>query len=251
MALFTIVSWIEGLGILLAVHIVGSVTAINDWSKDRKFRAVHAKNKEIDIKVIRQGKDTTVLISTLMVGDVVVLDTGDQVPADGIFIEGYDLKIDESAMTGEPILIKKTEKQPFLLSGCQVGEGYGKMLVTAVGKYSEWGKLKAALVSAEQGQTPLEERLDALAGRIGKVGLSAGVATFVVLLISWLIVKSMLINIGLHVIVIASVNLLPGQEWNWNWSDLIQVVRFLVIGITIVVVAVPEGLPLAVAISLV
>lgn len=236
-------SWIEGAAILLAVFIVATVTAVSDWSKERKFRQLSKANEDIEIKVIRGGKNTTVLISKLMVGDVVTLEVGDMVPADGLLLEGYDLRIDESSMTGETDLIKKnTHEDPFLLSGCKVQEGFGTMIVTAVGKYSQWGKLMKALVKkkskGEDSRTPLEQKLDKLAKLLGYIGIAAGIVTTFFLFLGYAILKIVLLAKGIP----------AGQVFELN--DLVVCVRFIVTGVTVVVVAVPEGLPLAVTIAL-
>jgi len=230
--------WIEGVAIISAVLIVSTVTATNDYQKELKFRELSKQSNKIPIKVIRGGKNCNVIIDEIMVGDVVELDTGDQIPADGLLIEGYDLKADESVMTGEPDAIKKNRDAPFLLSGCQIAEGCGKMLITAVGLNSEWGKTLAKLTSDDDDeQTPLEEKLDGLAALIGKAGVGFAVATFLVLTVGWLIQKIVYIKKG-------------DKSHSFAWSDISTVVRYAVIAVTIVVVAVPEGLPLAVTISL-
>ena len=104
------------------------------------------------------------IVSThdINVGDVVVLDTGDQVPADGLYISGHSVKIDESTMTGESIPVGKSAQKPWMLSGCQVEDGVGTMLVLAVGVNSEWGKTLAELTT-EQPPTPLQKKLETLA----------------------------------------------------------------------------------------
>jgi Ca2+-transporting ATPase len=129
----------------MAVIIVSTVTAFNDFQKDKQFRALNKESSRLKIKVVRNGESNNVEIDYLLCGvsdrytiidmrqDLVILGTGDQVPADGILVEGHDLRIDESVMTGELKPVKKNEEVPFLMSGCQVAEGYGKMLITAVG----------------------------------------------------------------------------------------------------------------------
>ncbi|KAL0476664.1 10 TM domain-containing transmembrane protein [Acrasis kona] len=225
--------WIEGVAIIAAVLIVSTVTAFNDYQKDKQFRALSKESGIIPIKVLRDGSNQNVNIDQLLVGDVVILTTGDQIPADGILIEGHDLKNDESVMTGEIKPVKKDAERPFLLSGCQVAEGSGKMLIVAVGPNSEWGKTLLRLNESDDDddQTPLEEKLDNLAKLIGKGGIIFAIATFVVLLAGFLIQKLV-------------------SKAAWTFKDVGIVVNFIVISVTIVVVAVPEGLPLAVTISL-
>jgi P-type E1-E2 ATPase len=135
------------------VLLVAFVTATTDYDKEKKFRALNSVKNDRRVKVLRKGKEEVRSITDIVVGDVVILDTGvsaansmlhitrskDWVPADGLYISGNGLAIDESNMTGEPDAIKKNPKtKPFLLSGTQVGEGNGRMLVTAVGMNSEW-----------------------------------------------------------------------------------------------------------------
>eukprot|EP01027_Heterolobosea_sp_BB2_P011325 GEZU01016496.1.p1 GENE.GEZU01016496.1~~GEZU01016496.1.p1 ORF type:complete len:1059 (-),score=425.58 GEZU01016496.1:268-3444(-) len=223
--------WIEGAAIFLAVLIVSSVTAINDYSKDKQFRKLSEDSKKINVNVVRDGRIQEVLIDNLVVGDIVELTQGDQVPADGVLVEGFNLKTDESVMTGETDMVKKTEKAPFMLSGCQVADGNGKMLVTAVGVNSEWGQTVAKLVG-DNPDTPLQTKLERLAGDIGKMGVFFAVITFVVLILGW-VIRDFGVN-----------------KKKWEWSDMSQIVNFAVIAVTIVVVAVPEGLPLAVTMSL-
>lgn len=226
--------WIEGAAIGVAVILVSSVTALNDWSKDRQFRKLSEANDEIDIHVIRDGKPTTISIKFLRAGEVVELAQGDQVPADGILIEGFNLKTDESVMTGETDMIKKNAETPFMLSGCQVSDGNGKMLVTAVGIYSEWGQTISKLVKEDE-ETPLQQKLEVLSKDIGKIGTSFAVVTFLILLVGFIIK-----NIVDHVT----------DNKKWEWNRLSEIVGFIIIAVTIVVVAVPEGLPLAVTMSL-
>lgn len=222
--------WIEGFAILLAVFLVSSVSSFNDWSKERKFRALNKIKNERLVKVIRAGVQDRVSITTIQCGDVVILDTGDWIPADGIFIEGHDLAVDESSMTGESDQVKKTAQKPFLLSGCQVSTGSGKMLVTAVGMNSEWG-ITYSKLTEERDPTPLQEMLTTLAKMVGYVGMSVAALLFIVLTISYIVEETT-------------------DDVPFKASNLRVFIKFVLLCITIVVVAVPEGLPLAVTISL-
>eukprot|EP01120_Amphizonella_sp_Union-15-10_P014954 TRINITY_DN7486_c0_g7_i1.p1 TRINITY_DN7486_c0_g7~~TRINITY_DN7486_c0_g7_i1.p1 ORF type:complete len:1045 (-),score=272.60 TRINITY_DN7486_c0_g7_i1:55-3144(-) len=225
------VGWIEGAAILVAVLLVSGVTATNDWSKDRKFRQLSAVTSNRTIKVMRGGEQTQIFMSDILVGDIVHLETGDFIPADCLFVSGHSMSSDESPMTGEPVAVTKDQSNPFFYSGCTVVEGVGKVVVVATGMNSQWGKLKAAL-DVEEENTPLQDRLDWLAGFIGKVGTIAAGLTFVSLILQWSIPEYAI------------------RESPWFWVELDNLVRFLIISITIIVVAVPEGLPLAVTISL-
>ncbi|KAJ4458401.1 ion-transporting P-type ATPase [Paratrimastix pyriformis] len=228
----TVPGYVDGVAILVAVAIVGLVTASNDWSKDRQFRKLNERKTDIPIKVTRDGQHTQqISIFDLVVGDVVELTSGDTVPADGLFLDGYNLEIDESSMTGEAATIKKSNKKPFLLSGTFVTEGLGRMLVLCVGVNTEWGQTLSRLADDDEDETPLQEALDDMSKTIGKIGLVAAVLTFIALCLQ---------------------NFLPYafDPSLWNTGFYGKLVSYLIMAITIVVVAVPEGLPLAVTISL-
>jgi calcium-translocating P-type ATPase len=224
--------WIEGTAILIATQIVALVTATNDYQKELQFRDLKRSSDDIQIKVIRDGKQSQISTKKILVGDVVVLQQGDKIPADGLYINGDEMKSNEASLTGEPDdLTKNEEKDPFLLSGCQVTEGYCNMLVIAIGGESRWGRIKARLAT-EAKPTPLQEKLDDMAALIGQIGTGAAIATFIAMLIIFLIdEKGALKN--------------ASKE---NFGGYI--LHAFIIGVTIIVVAIPEGLPLAVTISL-
>nr|XP_056706497.1 plasma membrane calcium-transporting ATPase 1-like [Euleptes europaea] len=284
--------WIEGAAILLSVVCVVLVTAFNDWSKEKQFRGLqHRIESEQKFTVIRAGQVIQVPVSELVVGDVAQIKYGDLLPADGILLQGHDLKIDESSLTGESDLVKKSlTEDPILLSGTHVMEGSGRMVITAVGVNSQTGiiltllgvgednektkqngnKLKKADESPEKskeakGQSSaatgkedaasanqakekeqktmhkkeksvLQAKLTRLAVQIGKAGLVMSIITVSVLIGSF-IIKNFVIE---------------KRIWTVECTPIyIQyMVQFFIIGVTILVVAVPEGLPLAVTISL-
>ncbi|KYR00515.1 P-type ATPase [Tieghemostelium lacteum] len=226
--------WIDGVAILIAVVIVVSVTTLNDYKNQARFRELNEKASDKQVKAIRGGEQCQISIFDVRVGDVIILDTGDIICADGVFIEGHSLRCDESSITGESDPIKKghiTENMdPFLISGSLAIEGMGKMLVTAVGVNSFNGKTMMSL-RVESEDTPLQKKLEHLAGNIGKFGLSAAVLLLLIAIPKYFIEKK--------------VDDIPIT--NSAASDIVK----LVIGsITIVVVAVPEGLPLAVTMAL-
>ncbi len=219
----------DGIAILIAVVIAAGVGAWNEHQKDREFQALKTKGEDLRIKVIRDGQLAEISSLDLVAGDVVELATGGRAPVDGIVLRAVDLQMDESSMTGES---EPADKDPGarILSGTTVTEGRGAMLVTAVGDESEWGKLRLALESSDDA-TPLQERLGELANTIGKVGMGAAILTFGALLIQGIFFK--------HTITMS-------LDAN-TWATLVEAA---IIAITIVVVAVPEGLPLAVTASL-
>ncbi|TPX31173.1 hypothetical protein SmJEL517_g05411 [Synchytrium microbalum] len=234
--------WIDGIAILIAVVLVLSVTAGNDYSKDKKFKKLLLMQSDKRTRVMRAGITDQVSSWDVLVGDLVVLETGDEVPADGLFVRGNRLVLDESPLTGESLPVKKNPSSPFMFSGCQVAEGSGIMLVTAVGPRSSGGQIQELLNQAQTEETVLQQKLGIVAMMIGKVGVAAGLFTFVGLAIQW------------------GVQFAQGQADNEitqcmaDKSEVLcrvkELAQFFVVGITIVVVAVPEGLPLAVTISL-
>lgn len=222
--------WIEGTAILAAVVLVVMVASLNDYHKEKQFRKLNEKKNNRQVKVIRGGVQSLVSVYDLLAGDVVTLETGDIIPADGLLIHGSDLQCDESCMTGESDMMKKNQNAPFLLASCQVVQGAGVMLVVSVGEHSEAGKVMKHLSKAAD-ETPLQEKLEELAEQIAKVGLCAAVLIFVVLSLKLAILTYVHKDpITIHLV-----------------SDLI---KYFITAVTIVVVAVPEGLPLAVTIAL-
>jgi len=217
--------WIDGVAILIAVLIVAVVTATNDYQKERQFRALSAASDNVEIKVVRNGINDSINVHDLCVGDVVILEGGDKIPADGIYIEGDACEANEASLTGEPEDMKKnTERDPFLLSGCNISAGTCHMLTIAVGPNSRWGRIKSRLAT-EAENTPLQDKLDTMAMHIGYVGGGAALFTLLAMLIQFFVSGS-------------------------DKDTATFIIDAFIIAVTIVVVAVPEGLPLAVTISL-
>ncbi|OVA07295.1 Cation-transporting P-type ATPase [Macleaya cordata] len=223
----------DGLGILISILLVVMVTAVSDYRQSLQFLELDKEKKNIMVNVIRDGYRQEVSIYDLVVGDVVHLSIGDQVPADGIFISGYSLSIDESSLSGESEPVNVDQEKPFLLSGTKVQDGSGKMLVTSVGMRTEWGRLMETLNEGGEDETPLQVKLNGVATIVGKIGLVFAVLTFVVLIVRFLVEKA------LH------------NEFSvWSSQDGLKILDYFAIAVTIIVVAVPEGLPLAVTLSL-
>ncbi|KDO33671.1 calcium-translocating P-type ATPase [Saprolegnia parasitica CBS 223.65] len=263
-------AWIEGVSILFAVLIVTLVTAINDYQKEKQFRALNAVKEDEKIKVIRNGVPAEVSKFNLLVGDIVRVDLGDILPADGLVFDENDLKLDESAMTGESLLLRKSPTEaPFLLSGTKVMEGVGKMLVLCVGESSQAGIISKLIMGkstssgakppspsgpptektpligekstpSEPAQhdedvvvSPLQGKLDQLTMLIGKLGLATALIVFLALVVRF------------------SIETFAGPDGKpWSNDYLSDYLGFFIIGITVLVVAIPEGLPLAVTIAL-
>ncbi|KAL6739365.1 hypothetical protein Aduo_012833 [Ancylostoma duodenale] len=273
--------WIEGVAILVAVIVVVLVTALNDWSKEKQFRGLQSKiETEHKFSVIRGGQPIDVVVNELVVGDVARVKYGDLLPADGILIQSNDLKIDESSLTGESDLIRKSfDHDPVLLSGTHAMEGSGRFVITAVGLNSQTGIIMSLLGAAKEdkkddksdkvemngnghpatltvanglsngekkkeeeaiipvddetkGKSVLQAKLSNLAIQIGYIGSIVAAATVLILIIR-------------HCITHYAIN----QE-SFKTSDLAYFVNFIIIGVTVLVIAVPEGLPLAITLAL-
>lgn len=223
----------DGIGIILCILLVVMVTAVSDYKQSLQFRDLDKEKRNVAVQVTRDGSRKKVSIYELVVGDVVNLSIGDQVPADGLFISGYSLYIDESSLSGESEPVNIEKGRPFLLSGTKVQEGSGKILVTSVGMRTEWGRLMVTLSEGGEDETPLQVKLNGVATVIGKIGLVFAVLTFLVLTARYLTVKAMEGHIG-----------------DWSIRDVLNLLNFFAVAVTILVVAVPEGLPLAVTLSL-
>ncbi|XP_039146378.1 calcium-transporting ATPase 10, plasma membrane-type-like [Dioscorea cayenensis subsp. rotundata] len=223
----------DGLGIVASILLVVFVTATSDYRQSLQFKDLDKEKKKITIQVTRRGFRQKLSIYDLLPGDIVHLGIGDQVPADGLFVSGFSLLINESSLTGEsePVIINS--ESPFLLSGTKVQDGSCKMLVTTVGMRTQWGKLMATLSEGGDDETPLQVKLNGVATIIGKIGLFFAVVTFAVLAQGLIIRKFQ-----------------ESSYLSWSGDDALQMLEYFAIAVTIVVVAVPEGLPLAVTLSL-
>ncbi|KAI3824152.1 hypothetical protein L1987_05601 [Smallanthus sonchifolius] len=223
----------DGLGIVASILLVVFVTATSDYRQSLQFRDLDKEKKKISIQVTRSGYRQKLSIYELLVGDIVHLSIGDQVPADGLFLSGFAVSIDESSLTGESEPVMVSAENPWLMSGTKVQDGSCKMLVTTVGMRTQWGKLMATLSEGGDDETPLQVKLNGVATVIGKIGLFFAVVTFAVLVQKLLARK-----------------ILDGTQWSWSGDDALELLEYFAIAVTIVVVAVPEGLPLAVTLSL-
>jgi len=229
------VHWIEGVAILISVFIVITAGSINDYQKEKQFRALNAKKDDRKVKALRGGESVMISVFDVQVGDVLLLEPGDLLCADGIFIQGHNLKCDESAATGESDTIEKAhDKDQFILSGSKVTEGVGSFLVTAVGTNSFHGKTMMSLRTEDE-DTPLQVKLNALAEKIAVIGTAAAVLMFCILIVKYIIQ--------------ICTGKIPDEEKKFA-PVLSEIVKIFISAITVVVVAVPEGLPLAVTLAL-
>ncbi|XP_075406591.1 plasma membrane calcium-transporting ATPase 2 isoform X10 [Tenrec ecaudatus] len=244
--------WIEGAAILLSVICVVLVTAFNDWSKEKQFRGLQSRiEQEQKFTVIRANQVVQIPVAEIVVGDIAQIKYGDLLPADGIFIQGNDLKIDESSLTGESDQVRKSvDKDPMLLSGkmqdgtveasqskAKQQDGAAAMEMQPL-KSAEGGdaddKKKANMHKKEK--SVLQGKLTKLAVQIGKAGLVMSAIT-VIILVLYFTVDTFVVN---------------KKPWLPECTPVYvqYFVKFFIIGVTVLVVAVPEGLPLAVTISL-
>ncbi|KAF9407184.1 hypothetical protein BGZ94_002802, partial [Podila epigama] len=228
------VGWVEGTAILAAVAAVVFTNAINDYQKERQFRKLNAKKDDRCVKLLRDGREQEVNIKEIQVGDVLLMEPGDLLAVDGIILKSHNITCDESSATGESDAMKKdTEERCYVISGSKVLDGSGSMLVTAVGPNSFFGRTMMAMREAAPEETPLQIKLDHLAESIAKLGMAAAVAMLVTLIIKYFVQ--------------ASLSNEPFPSGADIFSDMVKVV---IQAITIVVVAVPEGLPMAVTLAL-
>lgn len=239
------IEWVEGVAIIVAILVVVVVGSLNDYQKERQFVKLNKKKEDRQINVVRSGRTQEVSVYDILVGDVVHLEPGDLIPVDGIFIGGHNVKCDESQATGESDIIRKRpaddvyaaienheslrKLDPFILSGSQVTEGIGTFLATSTGVNSSYGRTLMSLQEDPE-ITPLQSKLNTLAEYIAKLGGAAGLLLFIVLFIEFLV--RLPHNTGT-----------PTQKG----QEFLQV---FIVTVTIIVVAVPEGLPLAVTLAL-
>ncbi|CAK74066.1 unnamed protein product (macronuclear) [Paramecium tetraurelia] len=238
--------WYEGLTIFLAIFLIIGITAGNNYAKERQFAKLQSKLDEGNVQVKRGGSVITISNKDIVVGDVLLFQLGDIFNVDGLYLSGSEVKIDESAMTGESDEMLKASldvclkdqkgKSPFLMSGTKVNEGTGVMLVLQVGEKTVQNEMKR-LGESDSTPTPLQVKLEAVAETIGKVGVIVAILTFVILLVRLFIEY-------------AQNDEQTFWEQFWHLDCLQRILKFFMIGVTIIVVAVPEGLPLAVTITL-
>ncbi|KAG6703120.1 hypothetical protein I3842_07G068100 [Carya illinoinensis] len=232
--------WYDGGSIIVAVFLVVIVSAVTNFRQSRQFQKLSEKSSDIRVEVVRDGRRRPISIFEVVVGDIVYLKIGDQIPADGLFLEGHSLKVDESSMTGESDHIEINERTPFMLSGTKVTDGFGFMLVTSVGMNTAWGQMMSSINRDLNEETPLQARLNKLSSYIGKVGLSVAALVLLVLLIRYFTGNTK--------------DDMGKREFNGSQTDsgdiMNSVVGIVAAAVTIIVVAIPEGLPLAVTLTL-
>ncbi|KAK9997456.1 hypothetical protein SO802_022142 [Lithocarpus litseifolius] len=234
--------WYDGGSIAFVVFLflVIIVTAVSDYRQSLQIQNLNDEKRNMQVEVFRGGRRVQISIFDIVDGDVVLLNIGDQVAADGIVITSHSLAIDESSMTGESKIVHKDQKAPFLMSGCKVADGVGTMLVTVVGINTEWGLLMASISEDAREEMPLQVRLNGVATFIGIVGLSVAVFVLIILLVRYLTGHSKNPD--------GSTQYVRGVT---SASEVVDgVIKIFTVAVTIVVVAVLEGLPLAATLTL-
>ncbi|MBQ8288640.1 MAG: calcium-translocating P-type ATPase, PMCA-type [Clostridia bacterium] len=239
--------WFETVGIVLAISIATLVTTLSEYGSERAFEKLHAEAEAVQVRCIRDGEIRKIPQDALVVGDLVLISAGDQVPADGIILSGA-LTVDQSALNGESREVKKyplpgnrpvsePDSPACLLRGVSVCSGEGVMQVHSVGDATVYGSLAKELQS-EKRESPLKLRLSHLASTISKIGY---VAAAVVALSYY--VNALLIESGFEKILIAT----KFTDLRWQSETILHC---LTLAITLIVVAVPEGLPMMITVVL-
>ncbi|XP_062014331.1 putative calcium-transporting ATPase 13, plasma membrane-type [Rosa rugosa] len=228
--------WIDGGSILLAVILAISVSATSPYLQSRQL--VH---KNIQIEAVRGGKKQKISLSEAVVGDVIFLNCGDQVPADGLLVEGYSLQVDQSSMSGQSddIVEISDDQNPFLFSGTKITHGSARMIVISVGMNTKRGEMTSQISQDTSEKTLLQARLEKLTSLIGKVAAVVAFLVLAVLLVRYFTGHTEDEN--------------GNKEFNSSSikvDDLISAVTGIIAAaISIVVVAIPEGLPIALTLT--
>ena len=231
-------NFMETIGIFVAVFLATTVGFYFERDAAKKFNLLTALSEEQPVKVRRNGKVMEIPRHDVVVGDVVLVEVGDEVPADGELIVCNDLQINESALTGEPVTEKSLEgggdgayPRNIILRSTMVMNGRGEFVVTAVGDATEIGKVAKKSTEQTSVETPLHMQLDKLAKRISKVGSVVSVTAFFIFLIH---------------------DILTNPAWGGkDYFYMAEIVlKYFMMAVTLIVMAVPEGLPMAITLSL-
>lgn len=231
-------AFLEPLGIFFAIMLASCVGFFFEVKANKEFDILNTVNDEIQVTVVRNGRITEVSRKDVVVGDIVMLGTGEEVPADGHLLEAVSLQINESTLTGEPLIGKTTNEADFdkeatypsnvVMRGTTVVDGHGIMVVEQVGDATGYGKVYEGSQIDNHIETPLQMQLKGLAKVISKAGYAIAVVTFLTLTIKLV---------------------LSGQDYSvMGWFS--HLLNFFMVAVTLIVVSVPEGLPMSVTLSL-
>ena len=235
----------ETIGIFFAIFLATGIGFYFEYDANKKFDLLNAVGEETPVMVIRNGRVHEIPKKDIVVGDVVILNTGDEIPADGILLEAVSLQVNESSLTGELMVNKTTDEAHFdeeatypsnsVMRGTTVTDGHGVMCVERVGDATEIGKVARQATEQSQEQTPLNLQLTKLANLIGKVGFTIATLTFVIFTAKDLY---------------AYLSVTAVTDWH-QWLEIARIVlKYFMMAVTLIVVAVPEGLPMSVTLSL-
>lgn len=235
----------ETIGIFFAIFLATGIGFYFEYDANKKFDLLNAVGEETPVTVMRNGKIQEIPRKDIVVGDIVILNTGEEVPADGILLEAISMQINESNLTGELMVNKTVNEELFddeatypsntVMRGTTVVDGHGMMRVEHVGDATEIGKVARQATEQSQEQTPLNIQLTKLADFIGKIGFTIATLTFIIFtakdLYGYL-----------------SMNEITGWQ---QWVHIARIVlKYFMMAVTLIVVAVPEGLPMSVTLSL-
>lgn len=238
----------ETIGIFFAIFLATGIGFYFEYDANKKFDLLNAVGEETPVTVIRNGKIKEIPRKDIVVGDIVVLNTGEEVPADGTLVEAVSLQVNESTLTGELMVNKTTDEAHFddeatypsnaVMRGTTITDGHGIMRVDRVGDATEIGKVARQSTEQSQEQTPLNIQLTKLANLIGKAGFTIAALTFIVFT-----------SKDLYSF-ITSENFIGINDWH-SWLEIARIVlKYFMMAVTLIVVAVPEGLPMSVTLSL-
>ena len=235
----------ETIGIIAAILLATGIGFYFEYDANKKFDLLNAVNEETLVKVIRDGRIQEIPRKDVVVGDIVVLETGEEIPADGELIEAISLQVNESNLTGEPVINKTTIEADFdeeatyasnmVMRGTTVVDGHGSMKVLRVGDATEIGQVARQSTEQSTEPTPLNIQLTKLANLIGKIGFTVAGLAFVVFF-----TKDVLFYYDFKTL----------NDWH-DWLPVLErTLKYFMMAVTLIVVAVPEGLPMSVTLSL-
>ena len=230
----------EPVGIFVAIMLATGLSFYFEYQADKEFAILNKVNDDEPVEVIRDSNTTLIPRREVVVGDIVIVNTGEEIPADGELMESTLLNVDESTLTGEPMCAKTTVASEFdsqatfpsnhVMKGTKVMEGHGVMRVIAIGDHTEQGKVFEAVQIDNSVKTPLDEQLDGLGRLVAKLSYCVGAGIIIGRILMYFLSSSYV---------------------QFEWLPFIAyLLQTLMIAVTLVVVSVPEGLPMAVTLSL-
>ncbi|KAM0459942.1 hypothetical protein ACHAO4_002068 [Trichoderma viride] len=235
------IEWVDGVTVVAAIVVIVFASAATDWQKNQRFEKLNERQQQREVTVLRSGRIQQISVYDVMVGDIMHIEAGEVVAADGILVQGSSLYIDESSISGESQLVRKmvpedysrswaTPVDPFIFSGTTVCRGVGRMMVLSVGEYSSYGRMLMSLREDVE-ETPLQAKMGRLGRQLITFGAIAGAIYFVILFIRFLV-------------------RLPHHKHARPTRRAEHFLHILMLAVTIVVITIPEGLALNVTVAL-